>query len=156
MRTLKEINDQLNKENDKIFPFINLENKITKLEKGLYKKHKCNFRGITCVKIPVTTGENFITEVRLNGYYDIPYDMLIVPVKIQMSKEKQAFIDQYVNKGYKVVDNLPQIRPRIYDAETEEYQSALQARADYISNKQAEKKMKQDLSKFPEYLNPTK
>ncbi len=152
MRTLEELNAEINEKDYPVFPFINFSNRITKLNKGLYKKHKANFRGITCVNIPVGEGV-FNEEVRLNGYYDIPFNMLIVPDNIVMTTEKENFKNYWISKGYKVVNNLPSIRPKTYEEGSDEYEAATKARKDYIEHKKKDKYLRDKMDSYKNYFS---
>lgn len=154
MRSLEEINKEINSKKYPTFPFINLNNRITKLKKGLYKKHKSNFRGITCVNVPVgdEMEAKFEIEVRLNGFYNIPYDMVIVPDNVIMTEKKKMYLKVAREKGYKRVKNLPHMKPLVFGPETEEYFAAMEARKKYVEEMQIEKYYKDKMNDtFKEY-----
>lgn len=153
MRSLEEINKEINARDYETFPFINLSNRITKLKKGLYRKYKSNFRGITCVNVQVEGQDSFDIEVRLNGYYNIPYDMVIVPENIIMTPAKSRFLNAALKNGFKEVKNLPRLKPLVYAEGTEEYMAAKEARKKYVEAMQVEKYYKEKMNEsYKEYV----
>lgn len=118
--TLDEINAKYNDETYPLFPFIH-KNRITILRKGLYRKHKANFRGITAIYND-TTGQY---EYPLYGMYQIEEDMVIVPEGMEINANKQTFLEATINAGYKRVDRAPTFKTIFFPPDSEEAKLAL-------------------------------
>ena len=124
--TLKEINTQYNDETYPLFPFIS-KSRITLLSRGLYRKHKANFRGITAVYNEETNEYEF----PLYGMYLIEEDMVIVPEGIEMNSNKQTFLDTTIAAGFKKSERAPKFKTIMFDVDSEEAKLALSNKMDY-------------------------
>ena len=130
--TLNEINAKYNDETYPLFPFIS-KNRITMLQKGLYRKHKANFRGVTAVYNEVTKEYEF----PLYGMYLIEEDMVIVPEGIEMNPNKQTFLQATIAAGYVKAERAPKFKTIMFSSDSEEAKLALANKMDYqISSKE--------------------
>ena len=111
--TLNEINAKYNDETYPLFPFIS-KNRITMLQKGLYRKHKANFRGVTAVYNEVTKEYEF----PLYGMYLIEEDMVIVPEGIEMNPNKQTFLQATIAAGYVKAERAPKFKTIMFPADS--------------------------------------
>jgi hypothetical protein len=84
----------------RIFPFIS-PFKITLLKKGLYKKLKSNYYGITISKRP-----NADLFCYLAGYYFVPEDQIIIPKESSLTKREVEMIEKYSKLNYKATNKL--------------------------------------------------
>lgn len=124
--TLNEINAKYNDETYPLFPFIS-KNRITLLQKGLYRKHKANFRGVTAVYNEDTKEYEF----PLYGMYLIEEDMVIVPEGIEMNPNKQTFLQATIASGYVKADRAPKFKTITFPVDSEEAKLALANKMDY-------------------------
>jgi len=128
--------DKVNKEyEDKslgVFPFISKE-KLTILKKGLYKKKKANYRGLSYI---YDQFDNTYKTLLL-GYYNIPEDIIIVPegIKKKLSDIETKLLEEYIDKDFKELKNLPSLKPMRFDEKSVEYELAFQAYIKYKSSK---------------------
>jgi hypothetical protein len=127
--TLNEINAKYNDETYPLFPFIS-KTRITLLPKGLYRKHKANFRGVTAV-YNESTGEY---EFPLYGMYLIEEDMVIVPEGIEMNNNKQTFLQATIQAGYVKSDRAPKFKTIMFPPDSEEAKLALANKMEYQTN----------------------
>jgi hypothetical protein len=115
---------------DRIYPFIG-KNRITILEKGLYQKKNSTYRGIGVIKDDISGND----KVVLMGYYNVPEDMIIIPLDFIVTPQLQDLIERYKAQGYKVMDKgFPQLQIMEFNPETLEYKCAMQRKEEYIIN----------------------
>jgi hypothetical protein len=127
--TLDEINQKYNDETYPVFPFIS-KNIIVMLKSGLYRKHKANFRGVTAVYNEETKEYEF----PLYGMYFIEEDMVIVPPDLELSPNKQVFLQAALNAGYVQSDRAPKFKTIKFPPDSEEAKLALANKLNYQSN----------------------
>lgn len=118
--TLNDVNAKFNDETYPVFPFIK-KNHITLLQRGLYRKHNANFRGITAVYNEITSQYEF----PLYGMYSIEEDLVIVPEEMEMNAAKSSFLDATIKSGYKQVPRAPKFMTIKFSPESEEAKLAL-------------------------------
>ena len=118
--TLNELNEKYNDETYPLFPFIS-KTRITLLPKGLYRKHKANFRGITAV----FNEETKEYEFPLYGMYFVEEDMVIVPPDMEMNANKQTFLQATLQAGYVQSDRAPRFKTFLFPPDSEEAKLAL-------------------------------
>lgn len=124
--TLNDVNSKYNDETYPLFPFIS-KTRITLLKKGLYRKHKANFRGITAVFNEDTKQYEF----PLYGMYQIEQDMVIVPEGVEMNPNKQTFLQAALQAGFVQSDRAPKFKTILFPADSEEAKLALANKMDY-------------------------
>lgn len=131
--TLNEINARFNDDTYEVFPFIS-KTRITLLKKGLYKKDKANFRGITAIY------DEEIGEYKfpLYGMYLIEEDLVIVPEGIEMSEGRSTSLDAMIKSGYKQVERAPRFKTIFYDPNSEEAKLALANKMEFQVNSKHE------------------
>ena len=126
--TLNEINEKYNDETYPLFPFIS-KNRITILRAGLYRKHKAKFRGVTAVYNETTKEYEF----PLYGMYLIEEDMVIVPEGIEMSSNKQTFLQATINAGFVKTDRAPKFKTIKFPSDSTEAKLALANKMEFQS-----------------------
>jgi hypothetical protein len=131
--TLNDINNKYNDETYPVFPFIS-KTRITLLPKGLYRKDKANFRGVTAVYNEFS-GEY---EFPLYGMYLIEEDLVIVPEGLEMSAGRSTFLDATVKSGYNQVDRAPKFKTILFPPDSEEAKLALANKMDFQVNSKHE------------------
>jgi hypothetical protein len=114
----------------RIYPFTG-KNRITILEKGLYQKKNATYRGIGVVKDDISGADKAV----LMGYYNVPEDMIIIPLDFIVTPQLQDLIERYKSQGYKVMDKgFPQLQVMEFGSETLEYRCAMKRKEEYILN----------------------
>lgn len=126
----KKLNAKYNDDTYPEFPYIS-QNKVTLLNKGLYRKHGAKYRGVTAVF------DEEIGEFRypLYGMYRIPEDIIIVPIGLELNASKEAFLKAAITAGYKRVSTPPTFQPIYFPEDSPEAKLALANKADYYRNK---------------------
>jgi hypothetical protein len=119
-KEFEALNEKYNDETYPVFPFIS-KTRITPLPKGLYRKHKANYRGITAV-FNTTTQEY---EFPLFGMYFIPENLVIVPPEMEMTEAKQKFLNASLQAGFKQTDKAPHFQTYKFDPTSDEAKLAL-------------------------------
>ena len=127
--TLDEINSKYNDDTYPVFPFIS-KTKITLLPKGLYKKDRANFRGITAV-FNEQSGQY---EYPLYGMYYIEDDLVIVPDEVELNSGKQTFLEATIQAGYKKVNRAPKFTTILFPSDSEEAKLALANKMNFQIN----------------------
>lgn len=126
---LQKINDKYNDEKlYPLFPFIS-KNKIHILGKGLYRKNKAKFRGVTA-KYDDETGSYVFP---LYGMYYLPEDIVIVPngFKESCTPERLTFYQAAIKAGYKEVNKPPAFKTVYFPEDSPEAKAALANRSIY-------------------------
>lgn len=131
--TLNDINAKFNDETYPLFPFIS-KNRITLLQRGLYRKHNAKFRGVTAV-YNETTNEY---EFPLYGMYLIEEDLVIVPEEVEMNTNKTTFLEATIQAGYTKVDRAPKFKTITFAPDSEEAKLALANKMDFQVNSKHE------------------
>jgi len=131
--TLNELNTKYNDDTYPVFPFIS-KNRITLLKKGLYRKDKANFRGITAIYNDATKEYEF----PLYGMYSIEDDMVIVPEGIEMNTNKQTFLQATLLAGYIQSDRAPKFKTLMFPPESEEAKLALANKMEFQTSSKGE------------------
>jgi hypothetical protein len=131
--TLNDINNKYNDDTYPIFPFIS-KTRITLLPKGLYRKDKANFRGVTAVYNETT--EEY--EFPLYGMYYIEEDLVIVPPELDMSAGRSTFLEATEKSGYTKVDRAPKFKTILFPTDSEEAKLALANKMDFQVNSKHE------------------
>ena len=127
--TLDEINAKYNDNTYPIFPFIS-KSKITLLQKGLYRKDRANFRGVTAVYNELTNQYEF----PLYGMYSIEDDLVIVPDEVELNPNKQTFLEATILSGFTRVNRAPKFSTVLFPADSEEAKLALANKMNYQIN----------------------
>lgn len=125
-----QLNEQFNDETYPIFPFVS-KNRITPLQKGKYRKHKANFRGVTAVFN--TEAQEY--EYLLYGMYVIKEDIIIVPPEVEMNDNKLAFLNAHLKAGYKQVDSAPKFETFKFPPDSYEAKLALANKVEHQYSK---------------------
>jgi hypothetical protein len=120
IKEFETLNAKYNDDTYPVFPFIS-KTRITLLPKGLYRKHRANYRGITAV----FNNESGEYEFPLFGMYFIEEDLVIVPPEMEMTENKQSFLDTALQSGYKQTDKAPHFKTKMFDPSSEEAKLAL-------------------------------
>jgi len=114
----------------RIYPFIG-KNRITVLEKGLYQKKNATYRGIGVTKDDITGKDKTI----LMGYYNVPEDMIIIPLDFIVTPQLQDLVERYKAQGYKLMDKgFPQLQVMEFKEGTLEHMCAMKRKEDYTLN----------------------
>jgi hypothetical protein len=114
----------------RIYPFIG-KNRITILEKGLYQKKNATYRGIGVVKDDISGKDKTI----LMGYYNVPEDMIIIPLDFIITPQLEDLVERYKLQGYKVMDKgFPQLQVMEFGPETLEHICAMKRKEEYTLN----------------------
>jgi len=121
--------DFASKSEGRIYPFIS-NNRITVLEKGLYKKMNSNYNGIGVTKDQITKKD----KVVLMGYYNVPDNMLIIPTELVLSHSQKDLVERYKQDGYIEVHGFPQLQIVEFKEGTPEYRVAIAKKMEF--NKQ--------------------
>lgn len=116
MNKLEQINEKYEHlSQGKIFPRID-NKKIIILEKGFYKKHKANYRGLSFIYDRTLEKQKAI----LIGYYYVPENIII----ISDTETRNTFNKIPAGDPYKILDKLPSLVPYEFSEDTEEFQVA--------------------------------
>ena len=126
----KKLNGKYNDDTYPEFPYIST-NKVTLLKKGLYKKYKAKYRGVTAV----FNKERGEFEYPLYGMYYVPEDLIILPENLKLNENKKAFFNAALKAGYKQVDKPPTFNPVFFPDNSPEAKLALANKASYFRNK---------------------
>ena len=118
--TLDQVNEKFNDDTYPVFPFIS-KTRITILPKGLYRKHKATFKGITAIY----DANEECYKYPLYGMYNIENDLLIVPKDLLITPTKQALLDMHEKEGFIQVEAAPKFATIYYPADSEEAELAL-------------------------------
>jgi len=129
IKEFEELNKKYNDDTYEEFPYI-APYRITLLQKGLYKKKKANYRGITAVY----DKELGTFRVYLYGMYNIPEDLVIVPDGIEMTPKKQEFLDAALQAGFTKTNRPPKFEPIEFEKDSEEAKLAVANKLDYYSH----------------------
>lgn len=114
---------------DRIYPFIS-KTRITILEEGLYKKKDATYRGIGVMKDDISGKDKTI----LMGYYNIPHNMIIIPVDFIVTAQLQDLVERYKAQGYTVLDKgFPQLQVVEFAESTLEHKMAIQRKQEYTN-----------------------
>ena len=108
--------------------------RIILLPKGLYRKDKANFRGVTAVYNEMTNEYEF----PLYGMYAIEEDLVIVPEGLDLNSGKQTVLNAAIQSGYTQVDRAPRFKTIMFPPDSEEAKLALANKMDF-QTKQTEK-----------------
>ncbi len=119
-KEFETLNGKYNDDTYPVFPFIS-KTRITPLPKGLYRKHRANYRGITAIFNQET--EEY--EFPLFGMYYIEEDLAIVPEEVELTESKQKYLDMLLTAGYEQVDKAPHFQTMKFDPTSEEAKLAL-------------------------------
>lgn len=126
----KKLNAQYNDDTYPEFPYISKE-RVTLLNKGLYKKHKAHFRGVTAVYDESTTSFKF----PLYGMYQIKEDLVIVPDELELNDAKLAFLNAAVDAGFKRVNKPPTFQTIEFAEDSPQAKLALANKASFHYSK---------------------
>ncbi len=118
--TLAQINEKYNDETYPVFPFIS-KNRITVLTKGLYRKHKATFRGVTATY----DSDNQKYRYPLYGMYNIEENLIVVPEGLAMTPSKQSFLDFYLGEEYTQIAAAPKFKTLYFEEDSQEAELAL-------------------------------
>jgi len=128
----KKLNTKYNDDTYPEFPYIS-KNRVTLLKKGLYKKHKAKYRGVTAVYDETTEEFTF----PLYGMYYVPDDLIVVPEDSNLNENKKAFLNAALKSGYKKVDQPPTFQSVYFPEDSPEARLALANKADFYRNKKS-------------------
>lgn len=122
------INAEYNSESGgKVYPFIS-NTRITVLKKGLYQKKNSNYRGIGIIKDSITGKDKTV----LMGYYNVSYDMVIIPLDFELDSSIKALISRYKEDNFIICDNgFPQLPIIEFNEESLEHKVAVKRKQDY-------------------------
>jgi hypothetical protein len=98
----KKMNEQYNDDTYPEFPYIS-KNRITVLQKGLYRKHGATYRGITAVYDEEAGKFKF----PLYGMYYVPQDLVIVPDELEWNDAKRTFYHATITAGFLKTNRPP-------------------------------------------------
>jgi hypothetical protein len=120
---------------DKIYPFISSE-RITLIEAGLYKKKSSKYYGVGVIK------DNILgtPKVVLMGYFDVPFNMIVIPNGLKLSEGQISLIKKYEDLGYIKNPGFPRLKVKEFSKDTKEYIIAME------NNKQFNLNLKNDIS----------
>jgi hypothetical protein len=121
-----KLNQKYNDETYPIFPYI-AKNRITVIGEGLYRKKNAKFRGITAIY----NKESGEYEYPLYGMYYIPEDIIIVPEEMEMTPNKEAFLEAHLKAGYKRLNGPPQFVTFKFPPDSLEAKLALANKVEY-------------------------
>jgi hypothetical protein len=126
----KKLNSKYNDDTYPEYPFIS-PNRITLLNKGLYRKHGAKYRGVTAV-FNAETGE---FTYPLYGMYWVPEDIIIVPESLQLNENKTSFLSAALKAGYRKTDTPPTFQPVFFNEDSPEAKLALANKATFYRSK---------------------
>lgn len=130
MDEFKKLNEKFNDDTYPNYPYIS-EKRITLLYKGLYKKYKAKYRGVTAVYDPVE--KKFIFP--LYGMYYVPENLVIVPPGLKINESKAIFLSAAVDAKFKRVDRPPTFKPITFPEDSPEARMALANKSNYYNSK---------------------
>jgi hypothetical protein len=126
----KNLNKKYNDDTYPEYPYIS-ERRVTLLKRGLYRKHKAKYRGVTAV----FNEEKGEFEYPLYGMYYVPEDLIIVPDGLRLNENKKAFLNAAIKAGYKKVNKPPTFQPVFFPEDSPEAKLALANKAAYFRSK---------------------
>jgi len=129
----KKLNAKYNDDTYQEFPYIS-KSRVTLLKKGLYKKHKAKYRGVTAVYDETTEEFTF----PLYGMYYVPEDLIVVPDELKLNENKKAFLNAALKAGYKKVNQPPTFKSVYFPEDSPEAKLALANKADFYRNKKSD------------------
>ena len=121
-----DVNKKYNDETFPVFPYIDKE-KVTLLSRGLYRKHKAKYRGVTAVY----NEEKNKFEFPLYGMYKVEENLVIVPEGANFDGTKSAILNSAIKAGFRQVNRPPLFETIYFDEDTEEAKLALVNRSFY-------------------------
>lgn len=115
---------------DRVYPFIS-KNRVTVLEKGLYKKKNATYRGIGVIKDDISGKDKTV----LMGYYNVPENMIIIPLDFILTPQLKDLVERYTSQGYKIMDKgFPQLQVMEFSSNTLEHMCAIKRKEEYTFN----------------------
>ncbi len=133
----QKIDDYYEKIASRVFPFI-ARNRITVIAEGFYRKHNSKYYGLTMMYDTVFN----VHKAFLVGYYYVPDNYIILPAKTVLTGKKIKLLEDWLSKGYKLINKSPSIPLYEFDPISREYEVAEHLynkhKNDISSNKQKE------------------
>ena len=126
----KKINQKYNDDTYPEFPYIS-DKRITLLQRGLYRKHKAGYRGVTAV----FNKEKGEFEYPLYGMYYVPEDLVIIPDSLKLNENKKALLNAAIKAGFKKTNKPPKFNPVYFPEDSTEARLALANKTDFFRNK---------------------